>query len=315
MKRIIRIVKRTLLIALGIITIACICYYKSDIGVEQLKAKYALIPSQFIEVEGLQVHYRDEGVREDSVPIVLIHGTGSSLHTWDGWVDGLKSKHRVIRFDLPAFGLTGPNKTGDYSQRYYVGFVRALLSKLKVGRCIVAGNSLGGEITWEYAMAYPDQVKKMILVDAAGYPRNPKSMPIGFKLAQTPVLKHLVKYITPYSLVESSILNVYGDKSKVTPALVQRYYDMTLREGNRQALVDRMGQFVPDSNFVRLPLLHTPTLVLWGELDMLIPVEAAEHFHRDLPDDSLVVMKGLGHVPMEEDAAGSVRVVMDFIGY
>ena len=106
-------------------SIAIIATWAPDQPVDALKARWARPPSRFLEVNGLQVHLRDEGPHNDPVPIVLLHGTSASLHTWEGWAQALRDKRRVIRFDLPGFGLTGPNRENDYSTEAYVQFVRA----------------------------------------------------------------------------------------------------------------------------------------------------------------------------------------------
>lgn len=288
--------------------------WKKDVPLEALKAKYAPAPSQFISVDGLDVHYRDEGNPADSVPLVLIHGTSSSLHTWQGWTDALKEEHRIVRFDLPGFGLTGPNATGDYSVAYYTAFTREVLEKLHISRCVIGGNSLGGDVAWRFCVEYPGVAQKLILVDAAGYPNIPINMPIGFRLAQIPVLRMAVRFVTPQSVIEQSVQSVYGDKSKVTAELVDRYYDLTLRAGNRQALIDRMKNGYPtDEDYRKIHNIAIPALILWGAQDGLIPESAAERFHADLPNDTLVVLNGLGHVPMEEDPARTAAVVKAFL--
>ena len=114
-------------------------------------------------------------------------------------------------------------------------------------------------------------------------------------------------------MVASSVLNVYADKSKVTDALVDRYFDLSLRGGNRQALIDRM-QMPFDSGAVRqIKTIHQPTLILWGDQDGLIPLESAYRFQKDLPNDTLVILKNSGHVPMEEDPEESLEAVLGFI--
>jgi len=132
-------------------------------------------------------------------------------------------------------------------------------------------------------------------------------------MARIPVVKNLFKYVTPRSVVESSIKNVYVQKEKVTLALVDRYFELSLREGNREAFISRIGRGFSDDNYLNIKTLKMPTLILWGEQDLLIPLHVAEKFHQDLPDDTLVVLKNLGHTPMEEDAAQTVAVVKVFL--
>jgi pimeloyl-ACP methyl ester carboxylesterase len=316
MKTILKYLKYTLLTIIGILIIAIAIFWKNDISVEELKKKYATSASQFTEVDGLQVHYRDEGNKNDTLPIILIHGTGASLHTWEGWVQALKSEHRIVTLDLPAYGLTGPNKTGEYSVKYYTQFLDAFLQKINISRCILGGNSLGGGITWQYTMAYPQKVAKMILVDAGGYPMKPKSVPIAFRLATVPILSSLLKNITPRSIAVSSLLNVYVNDEKVTPALVDRYYELALREGNRKAFIDRMKKRdvgEKENNYLKMNTLTMPTLILWGAQDELIPSDVAERFHADLPQDTMVILENLGHTPMEEDPEKTVAIVKTFL--
>jgi pimeloyl-ACP methyl ester carboxylesterase len=218
--------------------------------------------------------------------------------------------------DLPAYGLTGPNTSGDYSPEYYVKFMQHFLEKLGVKKCIIAGNSLGGAIAWRYALRYPTAVSKLILIDAAGYPMESKSVPVAFQLAGMPVLKNLFQYVTPRFIVQYSIENVYADKSKVEPALVDRYFNLALRAGNRQAFIERMSTFktvLTDSTYLQIKTIKTPTLILWGDKDLLIPVTVAENFHADLPNDTLVVLKNLGHTPMEENPIKTLQVFNSFL--
>ncbi|HQR94619.1 MAG TPA: alpha/beta hydrolase, partial [Sediminibacterium sp.] len=277
-----------------------VVFYKKDIPVENLKQLYANTSSQFIPLMGMNVHYRDEGNSTDSIPIVLIHGTSSSLLTWDSVVDNLKDKHRIIRMDLPAFGLTGPNPFKDYSFDYYTHFVDSFLLKLSVNKCIIIGNSLGGGIAWHYALAYPQKVAKLVLVDASGFSSLSKSKgALGFKIAQTPVLNQIVKFVTPRFLVRKSLEDVYADDSRISDSLVDIYFKMTLREGNRSALIDRMrAGFQNESE--KIATLKTPTLIIWGEEDQLIPIEHAYRFQKAIPNSQLSVFKSVGHVPMEE---------------
>jgi len=285
-----------------------------DRTVDSLKARWAQPPSQFIALEGMQVHLRDEGRRDDPLPIILIHGTSSSLYTWDGWVAGLIPAHRVVRMDLPAFGLTGPAPDGDYSQRRYAQFMIDLMDKLNIQRAILVGNSLGGGIAWVTAITAPDRVAKLVLIDAAGYPNESISVPIGFRLARIPALAPIFDHILPRGVIESSLNSVYGDPTKVTPALIDQYYELTLRAGNRQALGERMKQSVfSPSMTAKIRTITQPTLILWGAKDRLVNPENAQRFHVDIAGSQLVIFPGLGHVPQEEDPKTSLAAAIKFL--
>ena len=287
--------------------------WEPDRPLSELKARWAPPPSTFVDVQGMNVHLRDEGPRSDPVPIVLLHGTSSSLHTWDGWAQELKAKRRVIRFDLPGIGLTGPPPDADYRIERYVRFIAAMLDKLGVPRCALAGNSFGGQVAWETALAHPQRVDKLILVDAAGYPFRPVSLPIGFRIARIPGLKRLMEFTLPRRVIESSLRNVYADPGKVTPKLVDRYFELTLREGNRRALAQRLAQAPAGIHPDRIAALKVPTLILWGARDRLIPPGDAESFHRDIAGSSLILFERLGHVPQEEDPAATLAEAKQFL--
>ena len=284
-----------------------------DRPVASLAPRWAPPPSVFVEVAGMQVHLRDEGVRDDPLPIVLLHGTSASLHTWDGWAAGLKAKRRVIRLDLPGFGLTGPFPDNDYRVEHYASFIHAALDRLGVSRVVLAGNSFGGQVALVATLAQPARIDRLILVDSAGYPLAPASIPIGFRIARLPLLHHLARVILPRRIIEDSVRNVYGDASRVTPELVDRYFELTLREGNRQALAERLKLAPVDAITERIPLIKVPTLVLWGGRDRLIPPENGQRFSRDIAGSRLELFDDLGHVPHEEDPQRTLAAVMRFL--
>lgn len=283
-----------------------------DRSLESLVPRWAPPPSDFVDLDGQLVHYRDQGPSSDPLPLVLIHGTSASLHTWEGWVAELAKTRRVISFDLPGFGLTGPNADGDYREARYVAFTRSLLSRLGVGRAIVVGNSLGGGVAWELALADPAHVAGLVLIDATGFDFVPESLPLGFRIARTPVLREGMRWVLPRRAIEDSVIDVYGDPSRVTAALVDRYYELALREGNRVALMQRMDQMAAGP-VQRLGDIRVPTLVLWGAKDRLIPPRWAQAFHTAIPGSKLVVFPGLGHVPQEEDPAATLAALRDWL--
>jgi pimeloyl-ACP methyl ester carboxylesterase len=292
-----------------LILVAALCVasaWAPDRPVDTLKARWAPAPSAFITVEGLQVHVRDEGPRDDAEPIVLLHGTAASLHTWEGWVEQLKGEHRVITLDLPGFGLTGPSVDRVYTLPRYSQFMAAFLDAMKLQRVTLVGNSLGGAIAWKTAVDFPERVARLVLIDSAGYPSQATSVPIGFKLAANPDLAWLTSRVLPRATIESSVKNVYANPDRVTPELVDRYYEMALREGNRQALRDRFAQNKGGELAREIKRVSQPTLILWGAEDHLIPTSVAQQFVDDISGAQIVTFEALGHVPQEEDPVRSI---------
>jgi pimeloyl-ACP methyl ester carboxylesterase len=288
-----------------------------DRPVESLVARWAPPPSDFIEIKGQLVHFRDEGPRGDPLPVVLLHGTGASLHTWQGWAAALKKTHRVITFDLPGFGLTGPfmgqYARDDYRGDTYARFVLDVMDALKVPRAVIGGNSLGGEIAWRAATLAPDRFARLVLVDASGYALAPDSVPIGFRIARIPLFNRIGEHLLPRALVAQSLASVYGDPSRIGEALVDRYFELTLREGNRHALGLRLQQLEPGAQAERIKTIAMPTLVLWGGRDRLIPLADGRRFASDIRGSKLIVFDTLGHVPHEEDPARTVQPVIEFL--
>lgn len=284
----------------------------SDIPVNELKKKYSNQYSKFVEIDGMQVHYRVEG---SGTPIVLIHGTASSLHTWDDWTEELVKKYKVIRMDLPAFGLTGKNYNGDYSISNYTKFLHTFLSKMDLEEYYLVGNSLGGNIAWNFAADYPELVKKLVLIDASGLPTN-KPQPWIFKMAKIPILSSLFLYMTPRIIIKNNIEQVYYDDSKIKDELITRYHEMTLREGNRRAFIDRAkSDFKFDEKVMlyKLKSIKTETLLLWGENDLWIPLDNGIRMDSIMENSNLQILKNSGHVPMEENSKESLEILEAFL--
>ena len=299
----------TILVAVGggILVLA-----EKDKKLETLLPIYANKESKFLPVLGMQVHYRVEGPASDTLPIVLIHGTSASLHTWDSLTLLLKDKKKIIRFDLPAFGLNGPNKENTYNAEVYNIFVDSVLEKLQVTSCIVAGNSLGGSIAWHYALYNKKRVQQLILLDASGYPKKNEKGSIGFKIASMPVINNLLLWVTPKFLVKKSLEGVFVDKTKINEESIDRYHDLLLREGNRKAALSIFkAGFKPNPEPIKT--IQIPTLIIWGDQDQLINVSNAYLFNKDIKGSKLVVFKNVGHAPMEETPTKVAAAICTFL--
>lgn len=277
----------------------------------QLIRKYSNDKSFFKPIDGLLVHFRDEGRKDDGAPILLLlHGAFSSLHTFDGWVQELKNDFRIIRFDLPGFGLTGPTEDNLYSVEMYTDFLIHFMESFHLDKVFLAGSSLGGWMTWEFAWRYPDKVGKMLLIDAAGY-LSSRAIPLPFKMARLPFGGTIMSITTPRNIFVRLVNEVYGDKSKVTDELIDRYYDHFLRIGNREAFISIAKSDYID-NTAQLKKIAIPTLIMWGSEDAWIPVSFAHRFVNEIPDARLIIYEGVGHVPMEENPIVTAEDAKEF---
>lgn len=299
MKKLVKVLAWSLFGLFSLVFIFILVVAEADLTLEEMKPKYVNAESEFMPLMGMNVHYRDEGNSNDSIPILLIHGMSSSLHTFDSVAIDLKKNHRVISLDLPAFGLTGPNQENKYSLDYYANFLDQFRQRLKINKWSLAGNSLGGAIAWNYAVHYPNQVNRLILIDAAGYPKLNEKGSLGFKIASTPVLNKIMLYVTPKALVRESLKSIYYNQKIVTDAQVERFHDVAIREGNRAAVLSIFNGGLK-ADYENIRKVKAPTLILWGDKDNLIDVENATLFQKDIPNSKVVIFKNVGHVPMEE---------------
>lgn len=285
---------------LSILLLGC----SGNLSREDIEKKYAQTPSQFLEIDQTRIHYRDEG---EGPTIVLIHGVLSSLHTWDGWAQNLKKDHRVIRLDIPAFGLTGKLGSEQYTLSSYLTLIEHFLTKIKAPETfILAGNSLGGLLAWNYAIAHPQKVSKLVLIDSVAYPQK---FPFVLKLIISPMARYLPPYLVPRFIVRKSVESVYGDPNRIRPGVIERYADINQYPGNHKASItifEYMNSLSQSEleTLVDLKKLSMPILIMWGEKDLWIPYNP--RWIQDLPKAKFILYPGVGHVPMEEIPEQSV---------
>ena len=289
-----------------------------DLPPEVLKTRYGNEESKFMTLGGLQqgikLHYRDEGRdegNEEKPVLILLHGIMASLHTWDGWVESLQDDFRIVRMDIPGFGLTGPYADGIYNIERSVDMLDQLSDKLGIESFFLAGNSMGGYISWSFAEAHPDKVDRLILLDSAGYPFKP---PMMLEILRTPVLKDAMAFVTPKFIVAQTLSEVYGDAAKVTDETIERYHQLMLREGNREAVVGVFAS-IAHAESDKIKHLDLPTLIQWGELDEWIPLGHSKNFTNDIKGSKIIVYPGVGHIPMEEIPQKSASDAKAFLLY
>jgi pimeloyl-ACP methyl ester carboxylesterase len=285
-----------------------------DLPAAALETKYAPAPSKFLSLpSGARVHYRDRGVAGGET-LLLLHGTNASLHTWEPWVERLAGDLRIVTIDMPGHGLTGSVPGDDYSPNAMAAFVGDLAASLGLEKFSLGGHSMGGRIAARFAIDNPAKVNKLILVDAGGMPSNMQRDPgIGLRLARIPVINNLMRWVSPRAIFESNLKTAIFNDALVTPEMVDLYWELNRREGNRAASLRRFR--LPDDDYLQknAKRIVAPVLLLWGERDPLQPADVGEAYRAAIPNALLVVYKNTGHFPHEEVPDLSAADVKGFL--
>ena len=282
--------------------------WHDDLPAAQCLQKYAFPDSRFLQVDGMDIHYRLSGKGE---PILLLHDAQSSLHTWAGWTGRLSEKQQVVSLDLPGFGLSSPHPQGSYSAFMYASFLDSFLQKLNLKKVSIAGCGLGAQIAWQFAAESPDRVDKLILLDAPGFEEKSNSL-IDW-LASTPVVNRILWKVTPRSFVRLSLEDVWADDTRVTDSLVQRHFDLSLLPGHRKAFTDRASVRGNRPPIDLIEHITAPTLVLWGAEDTRISPEHAYDFHKRIRESLIKIYRNTGHWPQEENPEQTAQDVQAFL--
>ncbi len=303
-----------LLLWTGLTTLGagCAALGAIETPVQDLLPRYGGGASKFMEISGVKIHYRDQG---QGPALVMLHGVCASLHTWDGWVEALGDRYRMVRIDIPGFGLTGPAPDKKlYRRDMGLALIDTFVARLGLTRFVLVGNSLGGYLAWNYALEHPQKVDKLVLLDPVGYSQK---LPGLLRLATNPVVRPFARHMMPRAFFDDAVDEVYGDPAKATRAVKRRYFDLSMREGNKSAYVDVFLVMKAENEKKTLSAgikkIQTPTLVLWGAKDRWIPVRYLADWQRDLADGTFIVYEGVGHMPMEELPRESAADVRDFL--
>jgi len=290
--------------------VACAYWvWTPDKDPDQLRTNYAQSPSAFIKIVGTSVHYRDSGSK--SAPaLVFLHGFGSSLHTWEEWSKTLEKNYRVIRLDLPGFGLSGENDDNDFSDMHDIAVIMGLLDELGINKASFIGNSLGGKLAWRIASAYPERIEKLALISPDGFASE------GFDYDKQPQPSFMLSVMTialPKPLLKMSLAPAYADQHSLTPAMVDRYHDLMCAPGVRKSIVARFNQTLLKDPVPLLKKIQANTVLIWGERDAMIPVANATDYLNAIPNSRLIVLPNVGHLPQEEQADIGLAALQKFL--
>ena len=248
-----------------------------------------------VNVEGLNVRYRDEGP-QDAQALIMVHGYTSSLESWEALTKSLANDYRIIRPDLPGHGLTGPDSQKRYSNEETVAFLSNFIDALDIEAPVLIGNSLGGLVSWRVAARSPEKVSQLVLISPGGFSINgvtdePVDVPMMLKF-------YLTK--APEAGVRQATSNLYADPETLSEERVTTIQYMMQRQGNGDAFVERLSVFTLPDPTIDLEKVKSPTLVVWGQQDKMIPVSQATWFSDALPNSTLKIYENAGHVPQEE---------------
>jgi pimeloyl-ACP methyl ester carboxylesterase len=309
--------------------------FQLDRSSSYLERKYTNEHSQFMDVADARMHYRIEG-NPNGETIVCLHGTYSSLHTWDGWVEELGDEFQIVRLDMPGMGLTGPFSDTRHTLGAIIDAVIAFADELGIEDAVFAGNSLGGGIAWRVSTDRPDLASKLLLINSGGSTLlaelSKNLVSVGTDLVP--------RYFTPRMVIRLLLMDAYADNSKLTDECVHRYHDLLLHKGNRRAVVDisrnymhdhfdedvheLVGSGIPTLPSMRDPLpkgwdgydmrnITKPTLFQWGEDDEWLPVTFGRALSEKVTDSQFIRYENVGHIPMEEAPKPTARDASTFI--
>lgn len=291
-----------LLATLALMFVGWLTLLRPDIAYDKLEAKYADVATRYADLPGgVHMRYRDQGPSGAPV-LVLVHGFSASAEDWDPWVALLSPTYRVITLDLPGHGLTRAPDNFQGGPDVYADLVAALADRLGLKRFVIAGNSMGGGVAWDFALRHSERLDGLVLVDAAGWSHASaqKGGPIIFKILQNPIGRFVMRDIDTKPLIGQGLKSAFLDPKLVTPAVIDRYGDFARAPGHRDILLGLQSSPRREATQALLAQIKIPTLVMHGEQDHLIPVADGRAFAQAIPGATLITYPGVGHVPMEQ---------------
>lgn len=292
---------------------------RNDIAYETLAARYENAASRYVDLPGgVRMHYRDQG--DPNGPLLLmVHGYSDSLLTWERWAALLGEEYRIVTLDLPGHGLTRAPADFRPSIETLRDAVADFTRAQGLSNFTLIGNSMGGNIAWEYALAHPEQLNALVLADASGWEETRAQFatePPIFRWLRNPIAGPLLRDLDNTALTRQGLIAAFVDPALVDDALMARYTELPRAPGHRAILLKLMLDF-RSRNYAtpeRLaPLAAMPVLIMSGGADVLVPPEHAQQFHAAIAGSELVMFDGVGHVPQEIIPEQSAAALSDFL--
>lgn len=281
-----------------------------DVPASEVEAKWARPPSKFVVIDGVRLHYRDEG---RGPAVVLLHANYSSLFMWEPWVAKLRDDYRVIRVDLPAHGLTGPEPNGNYTLERIQTLFERFVDERGLGRFTVVGTSIGGTVAMRYTAAHPERIERLVLISPGSLEARVRGRTTP---ANVPRVADLLGYVTPKAFTRFLLTNDYGDPARLSDAVTDEWYDMWMREGNRLAMINLLRQYVSGGVEDKIRAVKVPVLLIWGEKNKRVPLALAYETQKLLensPEVKLEILPGIGHMLVQEAPQQSAQLIRRYL--
>lgn len=297
------------MLTIAVLTLLTLGLWTPDLPRAELESRYLEAPADLRTVGPWRLHMRDSGPQQ-APAVVLLHGFGASLQTWDAWSSGLMKTHRVIRLDLPGSGLSPPDPANDYTDARSLQLLLSLLDGMGIARATFVGHSMGGRIAWTFAAQHPERTDRLVLIAPDGFASE------GFeygKPPQVPATLGLMRYVLPQFVLRMNLKSAYAQAEHLSDALTTRYHELLRAPGARGAMLERLKQTVLQDPLPLLRQIQAPTLLMWGESDAMIPSGNARDYLQAMADSRLYLSPGVGHLPQEEAAEASLKVLLNFL--
>ena len=268
------------------------------------------VAGKFIQIKSHKIRYIDSG---SGIPLVFIHGFGSSIYSWRKNLDPISKHHRVCAPDLPGFGYSDKPLDADYTVDAYADFIIQFMDKLQIKKAVLVGHSLGGGIALLASLKFPSRVQALILLDAEAYPITP---PLMLRVAKLPGIRSIIHRAIGEWVVRISLKRSYYDHTLITDRLVDEYYRPFLTE-NGKIVPIKVLQAMDFEKLNKLPRryrhIRKKTLIIWGREDRISRIHLAHKLKKDLPNAKLKIIPNCGHLVQEEKPEAVNRAIIGFI--
>ena len=264
----------------------------------------------------VKLYYEETG---QGSPLLLIHGFGASTFTWRHIAPELALTHRVIAVDLKGFGQSDKPFDSRYSVFDQAELLAELIEEKNLRNLTLVGHSFGGGIALMLALESDQRLEgritKLVLLDSIAYPQQ---IPVFFRLLDVPLVSQIgVRMVPPSVQTRVALRIAYFDDSKIDPEEVEIYAAPLKTAAGKHAIIHSARQILPEGIeelSERYKTIELPTLILWCDHDRIVPLEVGLKLRRTLPNSTLRLIEGCGHMPQEEQPTSTLELLKGFIG-